>query len=56
MIVEESNGDFFKRKDVKGRTHNKISVGIGKMNHRAEKMKLTRQKVTEERKENNHKI
>ena len=37
MIVEESNGKCLKRKDVKGWTHNKISVGIGNMNHRAEK-------------------
>ena len=38
-IVEESNGKIFKVKDGKGRTHNKISVGIGNMNHRAEKWK-----------------
>ena len=56
MIVEESDGEFFKRKDGKGRTHSKISVGIGNMNHKAEKMKLTKQRITEEIKENNHKI
>ena len=55
MIVEESNGEFFKRKDGKGRTHNKIYVGIIIiMNHRAEKMKLTKQSIAAEIKKNNH--
>ena len=56
MIVDESNGEFFKRNDGKGRTHNKISVWIGNMNHRAEHIKQTKQRITEERKEDNHKI
>ena len=54
MIFEESNGKFFKRKEWKGRTHNKVSIGIGNMNHRAEIMKLTKQRITEEIMKNYH--